>query len=115
MPKQFEIMPRFLDYVGVNCPDMSPAMTKLAEDIAGGLISRYSFFENLFRPDTYEKKEKNKKPQEKDDVRSKMSQHGGRDFDESKDFYPAFTKSNLELQLENYAKQVVTSINEVLC
>ena len=48
-------MPNFLSSVGTNIPDLDPSMIEFAKNLAGGLISRFAFFQNVFRPDIHER------------------------------------------------------------
>ena len=50
------MMPNFLDTIGMNCPEAQPDMIQFARDLAGGLISHFNFFQNVFNDDTYVKK-----------------------------------------------------------
>ena len=54
--KPFEMMPNFLDTIGMNCPEAQPDMIQFARELAGGLISHFNFFQNVFNDDTYVKK-----------------------------------------------------------
>lgn len=53
--KQFERMPLYLDMIGLNeLHEFGPEVTELTREMAGGFISRFAFFQNVFRPHEYE-------------------------------------------------------------
>ena len=42
LPKQYEVMPEFVEKITLNCQDES--IIKFAKEIAGGIIERFPFF-----------------------------------------------------------------------
>ena len=52
MAKEFELMPKFLTQVGLG-ENSDCVMTQFAQELAGGLISRFSSFHNVFKPTAY--------------------------------------------------------------
>ena len=44
MPREFELMPDFLDQIGKNTPDLNLNLAQFTRDLAGGLISKFYHF-----------------------------------------------------------------------
>ena len=49
-------MPDFLDQIGKNTPDLNSNLAKFTRDLAGGLISKFYHFQNIFKPEAYQTK-----------------------------------------------------------
>ena len=105
--------PDWLDSIGCGFGNLNPQVIQLAREMGGGLISRFAFFQNVFRPDTYEQSdvaEKNQVIKRPDRHIQIMDLCTG----ESKECYPSIKMSLMEQELENFSKQIVASINAVL-
>ena len=58
MPREFELMPDFLNLIGRNVAshELSSNLTQFSRDLAGGLISSFYHFQNIFKPEAYQTK-----------------------------------------------------------
>ena len=48
-------LPDYHDSIGRGFGNLNPQVIQLAREMGGGIISRFAFFQNVFRPDVYEK------------------------------------------------------------
>ena len=53
LPQHLELMPKFLNNKSLELPG-DEDLTKFVKEIAGNLIGRFPFFQNIFKADTYD-------------------------------------------------------------
>ena len=105
-------MPKYMNQIGLyDNPDC--IMTKFAKELAGGLISRFHAFHNVFRPNAYDAS-----PVDDEKLESNATEEDVNPYAELEKqdnvCYPATHRPALELELDNFAKQIVTTLNRVM-
>ena len=113
MPREFKLMPQFLDQIGRDTPDINFNLAQFTRDLAGGLISKFYNFQNVFKPQAYQTKEERLNERHRDHANAKKDRH-----DQVKDLhfcttycYPTISKPLEEMELDNFAKQIITTVN----
>lgn len=113
--KEFEIMPKWLDKVGHNCPEMTENMTQFTKDIAGGLISQFSHFQSIFKKHQHDTKMPGRmrcKKIDENDIHFKDRAEQINDLHFCTDqCYPSIAQSKEEIELDNFSKQIISTLN----
>ena len=109
-------MPDWMETVGLGCPGATPGLIQLCRDICGGFISRFAHFQNVFRPEmhNYPEPGKARDPGKIEPAKDWHEQVHGLARRSDKACYPDVNKSIMELELENFSKQVIASLNTAL-
>ena len=105
-------MPKFIDQIGEGL-DPESTEHRFLKEIASGLIGHFSAFQNIFKPSAYDSSaEKNEK------LNLQKTNKKLEDLALQKHAcYPPKNKdgaNKLEFELENFAKQVVSTLNLVV-
>ena len=113
MPRELELMPYFLDQIGKNSPELNFNLAQFTKDLAGGLISKFYQFQNVFKPEAYQTKKQREGERHQDHLDAKKDRH-----DLIKDLhfcsdacYPSLAKPREEIELDNFAKAVISIVN----
>ena len=114
--RPFELMPDWMESVGHGCPGATPGLIQLCRDICGGFISRFAHFQNVFRPELHNYPEPgiSRDSGEIEPAQDWHEQVLGLAGRTDKACYPDVNKSIMELELENFSKQVIASLNTAL-
>ena len=68
-------MPEFLNQIGRNAPELNFNLAQFTRDLAGGLISKFYHFQNVFKPDAYHTKKQKDGERHRDHIDAKKDRH----------------------------------------